>query len=561
MADTSQPRFTASPPEVAGIEELEMIGRGGFGTVYRGYQAAFHRTVAVKVLDSVAGGGEAGRRFRQEVAAMGSVSQHPYVVPVYAAGTTADGRPFLVMPFVPGGSLADRIVRGSLPWPDVVSLGVRVARALGAAHAVGVLHRDVKPANILYSGYGEPQLADFGVARVAGATRTITGLVTATVTYAPPEILSGETARPTSDVYSLAATLHAALVGGPPFAGVPGEPLAATVARIVTEPTPDLRPAGVPEALAAVIERAMQKDPDRRTATAEQFAAELTSAATTPTPIRQPAPPVTVPTPLVDRADPPFDAPDPPAVVPAPLPAEDSAPSRAARPPGTPVPWPPPLAPDPADEEWSHRTKVLAGSVLLALLVAFAAFFVGRTLIGENDRPEAGARSSTTSAPTSSPSTDAEPPPTDAPVTSSPPSSTAATPSSPSTTSSTSTSTSTTSSGVPATGTGPGPGASTVEDTVTRYYALVGAQSLPEAFSWLSPGYQDVTGGFDRYAGFWRTIRSVSVGDVEPSGSDRARATLTYITTDGRRSVEQAELGFVRDERTNNFLIDSYEVD
>ncbi|MEJ7584136.1 MAG: serine/threonine-protein kinase [Acidimicrobiales bacterium] len=192
MADISQSRSAFAPPVIDGITGLEVIGRGGFGTVYRGRQEEFKRTVAVKVLDASADENDVRRRFGHEIAAMGAVSHHPHMVAVYAAGTTADRRPFLVMPYLPGGSLAERIEQGPVPWPEAVSLGTRLAGALAAAHSVGVLHRDVKPGNIMFSSYGEPQLADFGIARIAGSTRTATGLVTATVTYAPPEILRAD---------------------------------------------------------------------------------------------------------------------------------------------------------------------------------------------------------------------------------------------------------------------------------------------------------------------------------------------------------------------------------
>ena len=181
--------------ELPGIESLRIIGRGGFATVYRGWQPAFHRDVAVKVLD----GSPSLARFQKEIRALGSLSGHPHVVPVYEAGTVG-GRPFLVMPFLTGGTLEQWVRRGPLRTEDVVTLGIAVADALAAAHQLGILHRDIKPANVLMTGYGDPQLADFGIARFDDSTLT-NGQMTATVSYAAPEVLGGQPATPLSDVY------------------------------------------------------------------------------------------------------------------------------------------------------------------------------------------------------------------------------------------------------------------------------------------------------------------------------------------------------------------------
>jgi non-specific serine/threonine protein kinase len=246
--------------EIPGIDDLEPIGRGGFGTVYRGWQAALRREVAVKVLDAPAVDAASERRFEREAMAMGSLSGHPNVVPVYDAGSVA-GRPYLVMPLLRDGSLQDRLAAGPLPAEEVVRLGQGLADALSAAHAAGVLHRDVKPANVLRTSHGAPQLTDFGVAQVADMTLTLGGDLVATVGYAAPEVLSGEPATEASDVYSLGATLHAAARGEAPFAAGPDDTPMSLAVRVMTADPPDLRGASVPEGLCAVIERAMARDP------------------------------------------------------------------------------------------------------------------------------------------------------------------------------------------------------------------------------------------------------------------------------------------------------------
>src|SRR5690606_1976213 len=153
------------------------------------------------------------------------------------------------------GSLHDRVARhGPLAPAEAARIGARLAGGLAAAHAAGVLHRDLKPANVLLSEYGEPQLSDFGVARLVDAATTTTGSVTATIGYAAPEILSGGPATERSDVYGRAATVHAGLSGRAPFAGTDGEAVIARVGRVLTQPPPDLRPLGVPAPLADLLE-------------------------------------------------------------------------------------------------------------------------------------------------------------------------------------------------------------------------------------------------------------------------------------------------------------------
>ena len=128
---------------------------------------------------------------------MGRLSNHPGIITVLSEGVTAGGHPYLVMPFLPGGSLHDRIqARGPLPPAEVVEVGRRLASALAAAHAAGVVHRDVKPANVMFTEYDEPQLGDLGIARLVDAATTATGSVHATLEYAAPEVLSGQPASP-----------------------------------------------------------------------------------------------------------------------------------------------------------------------------------------------------------------------------------------------------------------------------------------------------------------------------------------------------------------------------
>jgi Protein kinase domain/Kelch motif len=274
---------------IGGCENAVEVGRGGFGAVYRAWQPEFGRAVAVKVLTAGGLDGEARGRFTRELRALGALSGHPHIVTVHSAGFTAGGHPYLVMGFEPGGSLADRLrSRGPLSWEEAVGVGIRISGALESAHRSGVLHRDVKPENILLSAFGEPKLADFGIARVEGADATRTLALVATLAHAAPELLHGDRPSVSSDVYSLGSTLHALIRGRPAFAAEGEEDPLAMIARISARPVPDLRESGVPDAVCRVLERAMAKDPGQRQPSALVLGRELRQAVggvTTPDPL------------------------------------------------------------------------------------------------------------------------------------------------------------------------------------------------------------------------------------------------------------------------------------
>src|SRR4051812_7776076 len=265
--------------DIPGYVDLEQIGAGGFGRVFRARQPAFDRTVAIKVLNGRLDDEATLRRFQRECRALGSVSSHPNIVPVYDAGGTPGGQPYLVMDFVRGGSLADRVTRyGPLPWAEVASIGVKIAGALHSAHLAGVLHRDIKPENILVSGYGEPLLADFGIAQRAGIENRTTTAAAMTPSHTAPEQFQGSPPSEATDVYALASTLFTLLAGVSPFQGRPEESIFALIARAATETAPDLGTRGVPEPLAAVIARGLEKDPAHRPASALEFGRMLQQA-------------------------------------------------------------------------------------------------------------------------------------------------------------------------------------------------------------------------------------------------------------------------------------------
>ncbi len=257
--------------EAMGLFDAEEIGRGGFGVVFRCAQKTLDRIVAVKVLSSEIDE-ESRERFLREEQAMGRLSGHPNIVDILQVDVTPAGQPFIVMPYAVHGSL-ERLVRenGPLTWEDSLRVGVKLAGAIESAHRAEILHRDVKPANVLLSRYGEPQLTDFGIARIPGGFRTSTALITGSPAFTAPEVLKGDEPTVRSDVYGLGSTMFALLTGHAAYERQAGEKVVAQFLRITSQPLPNLREHEIPSDVAAAIEAAMATDPRDRPASAEEF--------------------------------------------------------------------------------------------------------------------------------------------------------------------------------------------------------------------------------------------------------------------------------------------------
>jgi hypothetical protein len=272
------PGDTSGPLGIPGYDDVEEIGRGGFGVVYRARQRDLDRTVAVKLLTTAADG-RSQTRFDRERRSLGALSDHPNIVTIYESGTTRHGLPYLTMEYLAGGSLADRLeATGPLPWPTAVTAIVAVCGAVETAHRIGVLHRDIKPENILLDRRDQARLADFGIAGHLAGTATATGSITASIGHAAPEVLAGQRSTPATDVYSLGSTLFALVAGRAAFVRPTDETLMPVVVRVSSEPVPDLRPAGVPDEVCAAIEAAMAKDAAQRPASASAFGESLQAA-------------------------------------------------------------------------------------------------------------------------------------------------------------------------------------------------------------------------------------------------------------------------------------------
>ena len=237
--------------------------------VYLARQEALDREVAVKVLRRDVEDPKVWREFRREAHTVARLSAHPHVVTVYTAGRSAVGQPYLVSEYLDRGSLADLITDGPLDAKHVAMVGVAVADALTAAHHLGILHRDVKPGNVLLAHDGRIKLGDFGIARLlVGQSVATTDQIAFTPEHVAPEILRNEPEGPWSDVYGLASTLATALVGSPPFQQRTGERMEAFLSRKVLAAPPVLDNA-VPAALAGPVTRALDPEPSQRPSVTE----------------------------------------------------------------------------------------------------------------------------------------------------------------------------------------------------------------------------------------------------------------------------------------------------
>jgi serine/threonine protein kinase/tetratricopeptide (TPR) repeat protein len=257
---------------------LEEIGRGGMGVIYRARQQHSGRIVALKrVLSFHSDSPETLARFRREAEAA-SLLDHPNILPIYEVGESEDGLPFFAMKFAPGGSLKEVGPALNHAPGQIVPLMVKVARAVQSAHSQGLLHRDLKPGNILLDGRGEPLVSDFGLAKWLDAASDLTRTLTifGTPGYIAPEQARGPTVRSgtASDIYSLGAILFDLLAGRPPFLG---EHALAVVSQAVEKPAPPLRSLvpSIDRDLETICARCLDRDPAARYSSADALADDL----------------------------------------------------------------------------------------------------------------------------------------------------------------------------------------------------------------------------------------------------------------------------------------------
>jgi eukaryotic-like serine/threonine-protein kinase len=347
-------------PALPGYDDPQLIAHGTTALVFRAIQTRLNRPVAIKVITTDTDAGSVPVNVERELATTVALSSQPHIVSIIDTGVTDDDRRYIVMEYCEGGSYA-QILRhnGPLPVDDVVEVGIKIGQALHAAHEAGIVHRDVKPSNILRSRFG-PALTDFGIARAPdelGGTLTREMM---TPHHASPEALLHQAQSGLSDVYSLASTMWTLLVGHPPFVD-PARPdidMYQFRDRVLHDPLPAMPREDVPEWLVAEVRRAMAKLPAQRHGSALDFSEALQRGAlgieappgstrvgavgATPPPRPQP-PPARVHSPGVPAQAWPTPPPAPP-IAPPPV----AAPPVAAPPPAPPVALPPPVAPPPA---------------------------------------------------------------------------------------------------------------------------------------------------------------------------------------------------------------------
>jgi serine/threonine protein kinase len=436
------------------------VGRGGMGAVWLGMDLLLDRPVALKQIGNLPGQDEPdAARVRRE-ARVSAMLNHEHVVAVFDL-VESDDQPWLVMEYLESDNLAQRIRREGPASPDeAAALMTQAADALAAAHRAGIVHRDVKPSNMLVTRDGLLKLGDFGIARAkSDVTLTQAGLVTGSPSYLAPEVAAGQGASTASDVWSLGATLYHLVEGAPPYDA--SENLMGTLYRIVHEEPPRSKRAGW---LDPLLRATMHRDPQARW-TADQVATFLDRGPSADT-SRSQSTQVMAAVPLTDTA------PRPAVAATTPTPAE----------PATPV-SPADLAPDPARPGSGRNRSRRVPVVLIAVAATVLAVLLGGWLLtrGGDDTPAASSDSGTTKG------------------SSSPSKSTKAS-------------------------SDPGPTAQGMEDFAGSYLATV-TEDPATTWKQLTPAFQDKSGGFKSYEGFWGTVDSATL--VSATG-DPENMTVSY---------------------------------
>ena len=510
---------------------LERVATGGMGVVWRGWDERLHRVVAVKELlvhpglGEVAAGQAAQRAMRE--ARITARLHHPHAIGVYDA-VEQDGRPYLIMEYLPSYSLQHLLTeRTTLGVEEVAAIGSQIAAALGAAHRAGIVHRDVKPGNVLLTEDGTAKLTDFGISRAVGdVTVTTSGMVTGTPAYLAPEVATGGAADFPADVFSFGSTLYAALEGHPPFGGQ-GNPIA-VLHRVASGHVIPPRRCG---RLMPLITGMLQHVPARRPTMPQVEQALAIAAADGAAPAT--SQPLASPSQQTQQLT---LAANPPANQAAEVPRTAALPptqfTRSARPPP-----PPPTRdiprPAAASPRRRNRWLLIAATAAIMLVLTGAVITIATTLRGGK---------ATTSSPPAAPkiagrSTAAATTPVVPSIAAgAPPASVAAT-----TTAASSTTVSSPSATTPVAGP-----PSTPADAITSYYMLV-PHDLADAWNRLTASYQQGSGGFDTYQQFWHTIAQVTATDVAAQDDGFVLATIRYVYNNGKVVTDRTSFGLVQD--------------
>ncbi|WP_433602884.1 serine/threonine-protein kinase [Nocardia sp. CA-135953] len=523
---------------IAGRYRLtDPIGTGAMGVVWRATDVRLRRTVAVKQL-LLAPGLSRSQALEAKLRAMreGRIAarlHHPNAITVFDVAEE-DGQPWLVMEYMDAPSLAAKLAgKRTLAPTEVAHIGAQAAGALAAAHDAGIMHRDVKPANLLVGDDGTVKITDFGISRAVGdVTVTATGFLAGTPAYLAPEVARGENPEPASDVFALGSTLYAAVEGSPPFGE--GDNALAVLHAAARAQIPPPRHAGE---LGPVLMRLLAASIDGRPNMREaKEALEAVAAGRTPALVTTPTVTKVLPAPGGDAT----------TVLNKSGDAEDATQVVALGAPAAPAVTVPPPAPPKSGgtlpgggggEQSRGRLIAVAAAAAVAVLVLVAVIM---SSLNNDDKGGTAGGSTTPTSATSSSETGPE-----APIASQPgqpeqqaPTTTAAPTTQPSTTPTSSAKPSTTAPPTTVTTTPFGPATpDRISQFVYGYYGILPG-NVQGGWSELTPSYQAQTGGFGSYSQFWSTIRSVSVGAVTPNGENRAVVSLTYSLKNGSTSSE-----------------------
>jgi serine/threonine protein kinase len=524
---------------------VRQVGSGGMGVVWEAWDERLERPVAVKQLRAQLGltdeEAELAKNRAMREARITARLHHRNAVPVFDV-VEHEGQPCLIMQFLPSVPLSAVLREGGpLQVHEAAQVGAQVASALAAAHALDIVHRDVKPGNILIADDGTALISDFGISHALGdATLTSTGLVHGTPAYLSPEVARGAESSFPSDVFSLGATLYAALEGAPPFGTDPNS--IALLHRVASGDFPPPQRAG---ALAPLLLEMLRADPDARPSmreAASRLAAAQTAtgaeAATVPMPPATIAPTSVLPTSV---------APGEPSVPAAAAASVAPAATVDTPPPSVPVRRPPEAAPSPEPRPAGRGRRgllaLVAALVLLGLVLGGTALVRG---LGQGDEGASGG------AATAAPSDDVSASRRSADASSAAPRSS----STPSATPSPSTSTASpratrtpTPTPTPTRSANRGaPSATDLAAAITGYYALM-PKNTDDAWPRMTARYQSGhAGGRQAYERFWADVDRVSVSGVRGTAPAAAQATVTYRYRDGRVVVERTTYRLVQED-------------
>jgi serine/threonine-protein kinase len=262
--DTSHSAALAPGDTVGHYRIVRPIGRGGMGVIYRASDPRLNRPVALKLLPAHLSVDSSARRRFEEEARAASLLDHPNIATVYEVDETADGRLFIAMAYYEGETLREKLARGPLAASDAVMLAAQVASGLKAAHAAGLVHRDIKPGNVIVTAQGVAKILDFGIARIATDEITHDGTTAGTIAYMSPEQTHGAAPHPSTDVWSFGVMLYEMLAGVRPFRGDRDEIVLLAIRNDEPEPIDRRRAGATPAELIRIVQRCLRKNPAER---------------------------------------------------------------------------------------------------------------------------------------------------------------------------------------------------------------------------------------------------------------------------------------------------------